>query len=308
RFREVVSGLIEAIQGGQPLSGAMSHYPAAFDSVTRSLVRAGEETGRLQEVLRNLTDNLKWEDELAAHTKRIMIYPAIVATLLVAVIFFMMVHLVPQMTAFVGSMGRSIPPHTRLLIAVSDVFVRYGWAIVLVPALGILALKALAARNPLVRRRVDALKLHLPVAGPILQKVVLSRFISVFALMYSSGIPVTDAIRAAEDSAGNAAVQAGLRRVGLQIADGRNVTAAFQEVDLFPPLVVRMVQVGESTGALDRALLNVNYFYTREVREAIAKAQAMIEPALTVILGALMLWVMLSVLGPIYDTVSQIGI
>ena len=91
-------------------------------------------------------------------------------------------------------------------------------------------------------------------------------------------------------------------------ADGRNVTAAFQEVDLFPPLVVRMVQVGESTGALDRALLNVNYFYTREVREAIAKAQAMIEPALTVILGALMLWVMLSVLGPIYDTVSQIGI
>ncbi|HEY9381608.1 MAG TPA: type II secretion system F family protein, partial [Burkholderiales bacterium] len=94
--------------------------------------------------------------------------------------------------------------------------------------------------------------------------------------------------------------------VGQQIADGKNVTTAFREVGLFPPLVVRMVSVGESTGMLDRALLNVGYFYNREVREAIPKAQAMIEPAMTIVLGALMLWVMMSVLGPIYDTISKI--
>jgi type IV pilus assembly protein PilC len=96
-----------------------------------------------------------------------------------------------------------------------------------------------------------------------------------------------------------------LHQVGQQIADGKNVTAAFQEVDMFPPLVVRMLRVGESTGALDTALLNVSYFYNREVRESIARVQVLIEPTLTVMMGILLGWVMLSVLGPIYDVVSK---
>lgn len=307
RFREVVSGLIESIQGGQNLSGAMANYPHVFKPVLRSLIKAGEDTGRLSEVLRSLTENLKWEDELAAQTKRIMIYPTIVGTLVIAVTFFLMIYLVPQMMSFIKTMGQAIPLHTKVLIAVSDFFVNYWWAVVLAPILGFFGLKLLIARNPLVRYRIDALKLKLPVVGPILEKIILARFASIFALMYSSGITITDSIRAAEESAGNAVIQDGLHRVGQQIADGRNVTAAFQDVRLFPPLVIRMVSVGESTGALDQALLNVGYFYNREVREAIPKAQAMIEPAMTIVLGALMLWVMMSVLGPIYDTISKIN-
>ena len=167
----------------------------------------------------------------------------------------------------------------------------------------------LAARaNPAVRFQVDRLKLALPVAGEILRKMILSRFASIFALMYSSGITILDAIRSSEETAGNVVIQEALRQAGQQISEGKNVTAAFQEVGLFPPLVVRMLRVGESTGGLDRALLNVSYFYNREVRDSIGKIQVVIEPALTVLLGVILGWVMLSVLGPIYDVITKIKV
>jgi type IV pilus assembly protein PilC len=124
--------------------------------------------------------------------------------------------------------------------------------------------------------------------------------------MYSSGITILDAIRNAEDSAGNTVIREGLEMAGQQIAEGKTVTAAFQEVGLFPPLVVRMLRVGEATGALDTALLNVSYFYNREVKEEIGRLQVLIEPAMTVVMGVLLGWVMLSVLGPIYDTITKI--
>jgi type IV pilus assembly protein PilC len=144
--------------------------------------------------------------------------------------------------------------------------------------------------------------------GPILRKIILSRFANTFAMMYSSGITILDAVRSSEEIAGNLVIQDALRMAGQQIADGKNVTSAFQDIGIFPPLVVRMLRVGESTGNLDAALLNVSYFYNREVRESIAKVQVMIEPVMTVVLGAILGWVMLSVLGPVYDTISKMKV
>jgi len=306
RFREVISGLIEGIQGGQTLSGALASYPEIFNPVFRNLIKAGEDTGRLPEVLRSLTDTLKWEDELAAQTKKLLMYPAFVGVVILGVTFFLMVYLVPQMVGLIKNMGQTIPAHTRALIFVSQMFVDYWWAIILTPVLAYAGVKLAARNNPVLRYRIDAFKLNLPMFGPILRKIILSRFASVFALMYSSGITILDAIRSAEETAGNLVIQKGLRNVGEQIGDGKNVTAAFQEVGMFPPLVVRMLRVGESTGALDTALLNVSYFYNREVRESIAQVQVLIEPVLTVVMGVLLGWVMLSVLGPIYDVISKL--
>jgi type IV pilus assembly protein PilC len=306
RFREVISGLIENIQGGQNLSSALATYPEVFNPVFRSLVKAGEDTGRLPDVLKSITENLKWEDELAAQTKKLVMYPAFVGTVVIGVTIFLMVYLVPQMVSLIKNMGQTLPLHTRLLIFVSDVFVHYWWAILLAPVVVFFGVKFAAQTNPALRYRLDALKLQLPLVGPILRKIILSRFASIFALMYSSGITILDAIRNAEDTAGNAVIREGLETAGQQIAEGKTVTVAFQEVGLFPPLVVRMLRVGESTGALDTALLNVSYFYNREVREEIGRIQVLIEPALTVVMGVLLGWVMLSVLGPIYDTITKI--
>jgi type IV pilus assembly protein PilC len=306
RFREVISGLIESIQGGQNLSGALATYPEVFSPVFRSLVKAGEDTGRLPEVLKSITENLKWEDELAAQAKKLVMYPAFVGTVVIAVTIFLMIYLVPQMISLIKNMGQTIPAHTRVLIFVSDLFVHYWWAILGLPVIAFFALRFSARTNPAVRYRLDGLKLRLPLIGPILRKIILSRFASIFALMYSSGITILDAIRNAEETAGNAVIREGLESAGQQIAEGKTVTAAFQEIGLFPPLVIRMLRVGEGTGALDTALLNVSYFYNREVREEIGKVQVLIEPTLTVVMGLLLGWVMLSVLGPIYDTISKI--
>jgi len=306
RFREVISGVIESIQGGQRLSQAIAEYPQIFGPVFSSLIRAGEQTGKLSEVLKSLIDTLKWEDELAEHMKKLIMYPAFVGSIVLIVTLFLMIYLVPQMVAFIKNMGQEIPLQTRILIQVSAFFVNFWWAILTAPVLLVFGVRAAAKANPLVRYQLDSFKLWLPVSGEILRKIILSRFASTFALMYSSGITILDAIRASEETAGNLVVQEGLKMAAQQIGEGKNVTAAFHEVGLFPPLVVRMLRVGETTGALDTALLNVSYFYNREVRESIAKIQILIEPALTVFMGLILGWVMLSVLGPVYDVITKI--
>jgi type IV pilus assembly protein PilC len=305
RFREVVSGLIESIEGGRSLSQALAEFPEVFSKVFVSLVRSGEQTGKLPEVLKSLTETLKWEDELAAQTKKLVMYPAFVGGIVLLVTFFLMVYLVPQMTGFIRNMGQEVPLQTRVLMAVSDIFVNYWWAIMAAPFAAWFGLKLAAKTYPGVEYAIDRYKISAPMIGPILRKIILSRFASSFAMMYSSGITVLDAIRSCEEIVGNKALEQALRSAGQQIAEGKNLTAAFQELELFPALVIRMLRIGENTGALDTALLNVSYFYNREVKEAIGRIQAMIEPALTVVLGAILGWVMLAVLGPIYDTISK---
>ena len=305
RFREVVSGLVESIEGGKNLSGALAEYPEVFSKVFVSLVRSGEQTGKLPEVLKSLADTLKWEDELAAQTKKLMMYPAFVGTIVIFVTFFLMMYLVPQMTGFMLRMGQDVPLQTRMLIAVSDFFVNFWWAVLLAPVVGWIALRAAMKNNPAVEYAIDHYKLAFPLIGPILRKIILSRFASSFAMMYSSGITVLDAIRSCEEIMGNKTLENALHSAGQQIAEGKNLTAAFSDLALFPPLVIRMLRIGENTGALDTALLNVSYFYNREVRESIGKVQVMIEPALTLLLGALLGWVMLSVLGPVYDAITK---
>jgi type IV pilus assembly protein PilC len=305
RFREVVGGLIESIQGGQSLSQSLADYPSVFGRVFVSLVRSGEQTGRLPDVLKSLTETLKWEDELAAQTKKLALYPAFVGGIVLIVTFFLMIYLVPQMTGFIRNMGQDVPLQTRILIAVSNFFVSYWWAVLAAPFAFWAGLKVAIKTNPGVEYAVDHYKISMPVLGPILKKVVLSRFTSSFAMMYASGITVLDAIRSCEEIVGNRPLERALRRAGQQIAEGKNLTVAFQDAGLFPPLVIRMMRIGEATGKLDTALVNVSYFYNREVRESIGKVQAMIEPALTVLLGAILGWVMLSVLGPVYDAISK---
>ena len=305
RFREVVGGLVEAIQGGRTLSQALADYPEVFGRVFCSLVRSGEQTGNLPEVLKSLTESIKWEDELASQTKKMLMYPLFVGTIVLLVTFFLMIFLVPQMTAFIRNMGQELPLQTVILIHVSNFCVNYWWLILATPPAVFFAVRYAARANPAVEFALDRYKLGLPIVGPVLRKIILSRFTSSFAMMYASGITVLDAIRSAEEILGNRPLEEALRGAGQQIADGKGMTAAFQDAGLFPPLVIRMLRIGEATGGLDTALLNVSYFFNREVKESIGKMQAMIEPALTLVLGALLGWVMISVLGPVYDTISK---
>ncbi|UCV29237.1 type II secretion system F family protein [Ferribacterium limneticum] len=306
RFREVMAGLIESIEGGLTLSQAMAEHPDVFSQVFGNLIRAGESSGQLPDVLASLSESLKWEDELASQTKKLLMYPAFVATIVLSATFFLMIYMVPQLKLFVKNMGHVLPPHTKLLFFVSDLLVDFWYVFLLLPIITVIVGQLILRGNPLARLRLDGIKLRLPVVGPILKKIILSRFASTFAMLYASGIPVLESIRSTQNVVGNRVVRRALERVEQSIREGQNVAGAFRDVGLFPPLVVRMLRIGESTGGLDKALINVSYFYNRDVRESVGKAQALIEPMLTLFMGALLGWIMLSVIGPIYDVISKI--
>ncbi|MBK7899186.1 MAG: type II secretion system F family protein [Azonexus sp.] len=306
RFREVVAGVIESIEGGQTLSQALATHPDVFSQVFVSLIRAGEVSGDLPQVLGSLCESIKWEDELAAHTRKLLLYPAFVGVIVLTATTFLMLYLVPQLKLFVRNMGQSLPLQTEILFFASDVLARFWPLFVALPVLLVIAARITLQVNPLARRARDAFLLRLPVVGDILKKIILSRFANTFAMLYASGIPVLDSIRSTQDVVGNLAVREALVQAEGFIREGKSVTQAFRDVGLFPPLVIRMLRVGENTGGLDRALANVSYFYNRDVRESVERAQAMIEPLLTLLLGALLGWIMLSVIGPIYDVITGI--
>ena len=273
-----------------------------------SLIAVGEESGELPDVMLKLTESLKWQDELMAKAKTVIMYPAFVGVVVVGVMLFMMLYVVPQMVDFIREMGQELPIHTRALIAFSSFLTSHWWWAVPLPGVTLLLIKVQANRSDRFRYIVDGWKLRIWYVGPIQSKVLMSRFANYFSLCYGAGLDVLASLRISEDIVGNAVVRESVRNISASIADGKNLSASIEATDMFPPLVVRMVRMGESTGLLDNALKNVSYFYDREVTESIERLKAMIEPAMTVVLGAIMGWIMLSVLGPIYETISSIGV
>jgi type IV pilus assembly protein PilC len=273
RFKQVVSSLVEDIEAGKLMSQAMSQFPRVFDSVFVSLVRAGEQTGKLTDVFENLSRSLRWQDELASETKKLLIYPVMLLVLVVAVSLFLLIYLVPQLVGVLKTMRVDLPIQTRILIAVSDFALQFWWLFILLPVAAFVGLSAWVRTDPRARYLLDLAKLRVPVVGPLLQKIILARFANFFGLMYQSGISILDAIRTSEGIVGNAVIAEGLRRAWQQINSGDALSDSFQKLGLFPPLVIRMFRVGETTGALDTALFNINYFYGRDVREGVDKAR-----------------------------------
>lgn len=304
-LRAMVADLAESIQGGQQLSQAVARHPQAFSPVMASLIQAGEVSGELQRVFQKLTQSLKWEDELLAQTKKLLMYPAFAGTVVLGVSLFLLLYLVPQLAGFIKSTSRELPLPTAFMLGLSD-FLRNYWYALPVAALGVpAALVGYARSSPRARYRVDQWKLDAWLVGPILKKIALARFTGFFSMMYSAGVTVLEALRVGEKVAGNLVIEGAIRRTRDSILDGRSIGDGFQSTGMFPPLVLRMVRIGEATGDLDKALDNVNYFYDRDVRESIGRVQAMIEPAMTVILGLLLGSIMYAVLGPIYDVITK---
>jgi type IV pilus assembly protein PilC len=241
RFREIVGGLVETIEGGKSLSQALADYPEVFSKVVVSLVRSGEQTGKLSDVLKSLADTLKWEDELAAQTKKIMMYPAFVGSVVLLVTFFLMIYLVPQMSASSGH-GPGDPaadahPDPRLELLRRLLVGRQSRAV-----------RALVRRQggrqveSDIAYSIDDLKLRVPFIGPILRKIILSRFASSFAMMYSSGITVLDAIRSSRRSSATAARETRCAPPASRSPRARALPPAFTDVGLFPALVIRMLR------------------------------------------------------------------
>jgi type IV pilus assembly protein PilC len=305
-FRQVVASLLEDIGGGQKLSEAMSSHPYCFDTVFVALVRAGEQSGHLTDVLDQLAENLKWQDEIHAQTRRAMTYPLVVLVVIVVVLFILMTVLVPQLAATFKTLVPTLPPETEILVRISALFVKWWYLMLGIPALLAFAAWTAAQTDERVQRVLDELSLKMPVLGAIRQKIILARFSTVFAMLYKAGISVLECIQISEKVVGNRIMEEGLQRVGRGISEGQGISQAFAATKLFPPLVLRMLRVGESTGGLDVSLLNVSYFYNRQVRDSVDRMQQLLGPATTIVLGLLIAAILYSIFLPIYDVISKV--
>ena len=307
-FQKILGAIAGEVEGGRMLSQALAEHPDVFDEVFVNLVGAGEQTGQLPTVFENLSNTLKWQDELMSQTKRLLAYPIFVFVVVMSAVTFLMIYLVPEMVKFLNTLGQELPLNTKILIFISNAFVQFWWLIISLPIVLIIGAATLIKQSPQARYKFDYIKLNLPITGEILQKIIMARFARYFALMYQTGIPILQAIKTCEKIVGNRVVADALSRAHAQINAGDSMSESFHNAGLFPPMVVRMIKVGETTGALDKSLLNVSYFYDRDVNELMQKMLKLLEPALTVILGLILAFIMLSVLGPVYDSFSKMKI
>lgn len=306
KMKSLCGVLFEKIDAGSTLSEAFAGMPGVFPALVVNLVRTAEVTGQLPEVLEEISRSLKWQDELVSKTKQLLLYPAFVTVVIIGVVAFLMLFIVPQIVGFISSMGQTIPLQTKLLIWVSGAFVRYWWLILSGPLVLVFSILALAKINPRIRFMLHVVLLAIPYLGPVLKKIILARICDTLGLTYRSGIPVLEGLDYCRDVSGNLVLRDAVERARDRIANGASISEGFAAQQMFPSLVIRMLRVAEETGDWDAALKNISYFYNRDIKESIDRVQAMIEPALTIVLGSIIGWVMLAVLGPIYDTISKI--
>ena len=305
-FRDIVTGVIEAIEGGNSFSQALDLYPRIFDDVFVSLIRVGERSGRMSEVLVDITETLKWQDELLAKAKKIVTYPAVIGSLVLSVIMFMMIFIVPDIMDAIVSLGGAIPLETRLLIGVSNFLINYWYVVIASPFVTYLVFRYFYNSSSKARFRLDGLLLKIWVIGPVNEKIKISRFTRYFALMFASGITVLDAINLSKSVVSNSVLEDGIDRAWQQISEGSSISEAFKNIGIFPPLVVRMLRVGESSGQMDKSLNNVSYFFDRDINDSIEKMEPVLQTSMMASIGLIVMWLALSVLGPIYDTISTI--
>ena len=307
-FRDVVTGVIEAIEGGNTFSEALGLYPKIFDDVFVSLIKVGERSGKMSEVLVDITNTLKGQYEVSAKAKKIMTYPAVSGSLVLAVLMFMMIFLVPDIMSGSVGLGGEIPFETRALMATSQFLVDFWYLVIATPVMAFFVITYFYKTSSKARFWIDGMLLRIWIIGPVSEKIKISRFTRYFALMFASGITVLDAINLSKSVLGNSVLENGIDRAWQQISEGASISESFKNIGIFPPLVVRMLRVGESSGQMDKSLNNVSYFFDRDINDSIDKLEPMVQTAMMATIGIFVLWLVMSVMGPIYDTISTIQI
>lgn len=300
-LQEIFAEILNAVESGTPLSQALKNFPKSFDSVFVALIAAGEASGELPLILERLHRSLLWQEALAQKRQRLLIYPAIVSILVGSATLFLMIFLVPQLKNFVANMGYALPWYSRALFNLSEFFQNFWLEIGIFLIFLSVFFGIFRKFYPLF---FDFFLLKIPIVGRLIQKIALARFVETLALLYSAGIPILEAIALSQGVLGNRVLLKNAEVAQSQINKGEPLSAAFSQS--FPPLLIRMLAIAEKTGALDEALLNVVQFYERDIFESVERLHVLIEPALTLTLGAILAWVMVSVLDPIYQLVGQL--
>ncbi len=296
----ILADVVKRLEGGVSLASAMRPHPRAFDDLFVAMVMVGENTGRLDEVFLQLAANLELERETRKRVGQALRYPLIVVTAITFAILVINYYVIPAFASVFAKFGADLPLATRLLVTSSNFFVAHGFWV----ASGSVALIALFLhwkKTPTGSVRWDRFKLRIPIIGPLLNLVALSRFARNFALMIRGGLPVTQALALVADSLDNRYLGAAIGGMRSAIERGDTLLRSASATGLFSPLIIQMLAVGEETGNIDRLLVNVADFYDQEVGYALKRLSEAIEPILLVFMGILVLILALGVFLPMWD-------
>jgi len=308
KLRDLVSAIISDVGGGTPLSEAFQKHPRTFSDIYPALIAVGEESGKLQESFAHLVAHTKWEDALRTRIVKASRYPMVVGVIISLMLGFMMGYVVPGIVEFLKSNNQTLPPITVALIATSDFVRGYWWALLATPVVIFLLIGGLVRASDKFRYAFSCFVLRVPVLGGLVSKLAISRFAHFFAVMFQSGVPILQCLESAQRVASNTCIEEALKVVRQQVQNGEPLSSAMKGSGQFPSLVCRMVKIGEDSGNLGGVMDNVTSFYDKDVDEAIDAMIGMIEPAMTVISGVIMGWIVIGVMGPIYDSLGKLGV
>lgn len=304
--RASAARLREAVGSGASLSAAMEAQPAVYGALVPAVVRAGELSGRLEALLQALREGLKWQHEQAARARRLLLYPLAMTVFLAAILAVLMAWLVPELSRFLTLTGAELPWHSRALFALAGWLGGQAWLLPLLPLL-LLLLRAALRAHPACALATDRVLLALPLAGPLQLHAALSRFIQCLALLYEAGLTLPECLDSAAGVLGNRALRAAVGEAGGHIARGAQLSTAFEAAGLFPDRVVRMLRLGESTGTLGVSLRELAAFHARRLEQGVSRLQGLAGPLSSLLVGGLLGWIMLSVLGPVYELLAGLG-
>ncbi|MFO0751936.1 MAG: type II secretion system F family protein [Thermodesulfovibrionales bacterium] len=303
----VIGQIKNDVETGITLADAMKKHPKIFDDLYVNLVAAGEAGGVLDGVLQRLAVYIEKSMKLKKKVKGAMIYPSIVISVAVLVIAIIMIFVIPIFAKMFSEMGAALPLPTRIVVAISNFLGGIGGALVFAGLIGTVFGIRQYRKTEKGRKTTDRIMLKLPVMGDLLKKVAVARFTRTLGTLLNSGVPILDGLEICARSSGNKIIEEVVFGVKSEVASGKTVAEPLSKAEVFPPMVVQMINVGESTGALDQMLVKIADFYDDEVDNAVANLTTMLEPMLMVFLGTTIGFIVIALYLPIFKMGDVMG-
>ncbi|HLE48569.1 MAG TPA: type II secretion system F family protein [Patescibacteria group bacterium] len=306
RFQVIISEILADVEGGASLSASISKYPQVFSNTYVSLIKSGEVGGVLDQVLAKLTENLEKQSEFSGKIKSAMVYPVIIVFGMTAVVFIMLVFVVPRLTSLYDQFDAELPIATKILITVSNILNRF-WPFVIAGAVGLFYLFKAYTKTKFGRRRYDDFRLRIPLIGDLQRQIVLADLTRTLALMVGSRVSILEALNISSDVVSNSVISDALRDTAKMVEKGFPVAFAFaKHPESFPPILSQMISVGEETGKMDEVLDKISRVFENESDQRLKAVTSAVEPIILIFLGVGVAFLVISVIMPIYNLTTQI--
>jgi type IV pilus assembly protein PilC len=305
-FKKVLVAVRQDVESGASLADALRKHPTVFNDLYANMVAAGEAGGILDTILQRLSTYIEKIVKLRGAVRSASIYPVAVITIAIGVVTIILWKVIPTFATLFEGLGAQLPLPTRITITLSRFLGRWMPVLVLLLGLGVFSIFRYH-KTYSGRRRLDAIILKIPVIGILLRKIAVARFCRTLGTLVSSGVPILEGLEVTAKTSGNAIVEDAIMATRKSVEEGRNLAGPLGDTDVFPPMVVQMISVGEQTGALDAMLSKIADFYEDEVDEAVANLLALLEPVMIVFLGTIIGGIVISMYMPLFSLINKIG-